>query len=206
MSDQEQDREYEGKKLGNKKYLKKMYEAKKAKRRGYGKKEEPSEEEENSVSGVKQGDEEEEEEEDEEEEKVSRRGRGSPKSAPSSSKNSPTTTNSMGSPTGFDDAFVNPEEEFNTNTSQEIHVHAVLRPKKTNKFDTVVTGLCLDNSSLKELLSKIKTKFGIGGSIAIREDFDTKPILVFMGNYVDEIQMYLAKELKKDIRFIIAHN
>ncbi len=226
--------EYDNSKGFNKKFLKKQIKAKKEKKRFKGlEKDQPEENEETIlVEGDKQEENDEEEDVDEEkkvEEDKPRPNKSPKKSSQNSTPKSTTSSTSvsatnspgsfggfgglggfggfggLGSPGGFDSfTFVNPEQELKNELDTEIHIYKLMRKNKNNRFDTIVKGLGItDLSRLKELLSKAKKKFGIGGSISKEED---ETVLVFSGDYVDEIKDFLVQELGRDPRYIITHN
>jgi TusA-related sulfurtransferase len=95
--------------------------------------------------------------------------------------------------------FLNAEQEFHLEMENQIYIKKIMRKKKANKFDTVIIGLDMsDVAKINTLLSKIKTKFGIGGCRKEIEDHDTNKIcevLVLNGDYIEKIKDFLVKEL-----------
>jgi translation initiation factor 1 (eIF-1/SUI1) len=105
------------------------------------------------------------------------------------------------------DNFLSGEAELNYEIDQEIYIKKIMRQKKTNKFDTIIIGLNMNNDTeINNLLRKIKTKFGIGGYKKEIQDPDTKKllnVLVLNADYPEKIKDFLVKELKRSEDSII---
>jgi translation initiation factor 1 (eIF-1/SUI1) len=98
--------------------------------------------------------------------------------------------------------------EFDQELENEIHIYKLLNRKKSNHFNTVIKGLkYLGDKELKELLSKMKKKFGIGGHIGMMEDIDEKEEILFLqGNYSEKVMAFLIKELKRAECYFVLHD
>jgi translation initiation factor 1 (eIF-1/SUI1) len=88
--------------------------------------------------------------------------------------NSSTPSFISGGDFGFgtnDDFGLTPEEQINNLFENKIHVHKVLRARKANKFDVIISNLNMPDIEIgKALLRKIKVACGIGGSITKNND------------------------------------
>lgn len=104
--------------------------------------------------------------------------------------------------------FTNQVTEFDQELENEIHIYKLLNRKKSNHFNTVIKGLkYLGDKELKELLSKMKKKFGIGGHIGMMEDIDEKEEILFLqGNYSEKVMAFLIKELKRAECYFVLHD
>ena len=104
--------------------------------------------------------------------------------------------------------FTTQVTEFDQELENEIHIYKLLNRKKSNHFNTVIKGLkYLGDKELKELLSKMKKKFGVGGHIGMMEDIDENDDILFLqGNYSEKAMAFLIKELKRAECYFILHD
>jgi len=99
----------------------------------------------------------------------------------------------------------NNENNFDVDFGEDIHIHKYIRNAK--KCTTIISGLEFkDPKDVKDFLSKVKIKFGIGGCQKTIEEISTKNLVyVFMGDYREKIKQFLVKEYNKDESCIKIH-
>ncbi len=214
--------EEDNQKSFNKKHLKKQIEAKKKAKRGIDNDDESESEEIDETNNLEDSNNEDKDDKEEKEEELKSESKSNKSQLPqvntsitSPFANSNSNSNQFGSPfspfaqssstNNFN--FVNNESTFAQEMEKEIHIYKVLNKKRANHYNAVIQGLSyLGKDKIKELLSKIKKKFGVGGFYKIIEDIDDKEeCLFFSGNYAEKIMDFLIKELDRDESYFILH-
>ena len=112
-------------------------------------------------------------------------------------------TNNFNDFNNFDD--FNNTNNFDVDFGEDIHIHKYIRNAK--KCTTIISGLEFkDPKDVKDFLTKVKVKFGIGGCQKTVEEISSKNLVyVFMGDYREKIKQFLVKEYNKDESCIKIH-
>ncbi len=114
---------------------------------------------------------------------------------------------------GFDTDFntvQSPEERINVLFENKIHIHKILRPRKANKFDIVISNLNMVDIEIgKALLKKIKIGCGIGGSIKNnkddKDDNSDNYVISLNSNDPDRVIKFLVEKCNVNEDMIISH-
>ncbi len=111
---------------------------------------------------------------------------------------------------GTDPTFnqiLTPEQQINTLFENKIHIHKILRPGKTNKFDIVISNLNMTDINVgKALVRKIKIGCGVGGAVTTNKDIEKNGYVICLNSHDGErIKNFIIDNYNIDEEMIVDH-